>query len=199
LDDTVKAMPADANEQQFWIDWLYGTSVYLDNAATPNDGQRATIAAERLRDAVQRLGEQANLMVSNVVFCRRVTSFGVYEPFAAKAGAAAVNNEFVANQEVLLYAEVRNFTSVSTAKGHHTLLRPSYQIFDSQGRRLGSVVELDESHDYCQRPRTDFFVCYHIYLPTRIDPGDYKLKLTVEDVHGGKVHENSVDFSIKGK
>jgi hypothetical protein len=197
LDDTAKAMPADANEQQFWIDWLYGTSVYLDDAATPNDGQRAAIAAERMRDAVQRLGEQANLIVNNMAFCRRVTSFGVYEPFTAKPGTTEPNYEFTANQEVLLYAEVRNYTSVPTAKGHHTLLRPSYQIFDVQGRRLGAVVELDESHDYCQRPRTDFFVCYHIYLPTRIDPGAYKLKLTIEDVHGGKVQENSIDFTIK--
>lgn len=195
LEDTAKAMPADAGEQQFWIDWLYGTSVYLDAEATPNEGQRAAIAAERLREAVHRLGEHANLLVSNVAFCRRVTSFGVYEPFTAKPGSAKY--EFTANQEVLLYAEVRNFTSVPTAKGRHTLLRPSYQIFDAQGRRLGSVVELDESHDYCQSPRTDFFVCYHIYLPTRIDPGEYKLKLTIEDVHGGKVHENSVDFAIK--
>jgi hypothetical protein len=197
LDDTAKVMPADASEQQFWIDWLYGTSVYLDAAATPNDGQRAAIAAERLRDAVQRLGEQANLVVNNLTFCRRVTSFGVYEPFTAKPGATEPHFEFTANQEVLLYAEVRNYTSVPTAKGHHTLLRPSYQIFDSQGRRLGAVVELDESHDYCQRPRTDFFVCYHIYLPTRIDPGAYKLKLTIEDVHGSKVQENSIDFTIK--
>lgn len=195
LEDTAKAMPADGGEQQFWIDWLYGTSVYLDAEATPNDAQRAAIAADRLREAVHRLGERANLLVSNVAFCRRVTSFGVYEPFAVKPGAATC--DFVANQEVLLYAEVRNFTSVPTAKGQHTLLRPSYQIFDAQGRRLGAVVELDESHDYCQSPRTDFFVCYHIYLPTRIDPGEYKLKLTIEDVHGGKVHENSVDFAIK--
>ncbi|MEX2186895.1 MAG: hypothetical protein WD875_08885 [Pirellulales bacterium] len=201
LDDAARPVPADKSEQQFWIDWLYGTSVYLDRRATPHDGQRAAVAADRLREAVNRLGEQANLAVSNLAFCRRVTSFGVYEPFASKGPKPAAGQspqyEFAANQEVLLYAEVRNFASVPTEKGYHTQLRPSYQIFDIQGRRLGSVVELDESHDYCQRPRTDFFVCYHIYLPTRIDPGAYKLKLTIEDVHGHKVHENSVDFSIK--
>lgn len=207
LDDAARPVPADKREQQFWIDWLYGTSVYLDYTSTTNDGQRAAVAADRLREAVDQLGQQANLVVSNLAFCRRVTSFGVYEPFTAagaKSAAAATlrqtpQYEFTPNQEVLLYAEVRNFTSVHTENGYHTLLRPSYQIFDAQGRRLGSVVELDESHDYCRRPRADFFVCYHIYLPTRIDPGAYKLKLTIEDVHGRKVHENSIDFSIKAR
>jgi hypothetical protein len=201
LDDAARPVPAGKTEQQFWIDWLYGTSVYLDRQATPSDPQRAAVAADRLREAVHRLGEQANLVISNLAFCRRVTSFGVYEPFGPTGEKAAANQtpqfEFTPNQEVLLYAEVRNFASAYTENGYHTLLRPSYQVFDAQGRRLGSVVELDESHDYCQRPRTDFFVCYHIYLPTRIDPGPYKLKLTIEDIHGRKVHENSVDFSIK--
>jgi hypothetical protein len=205
LDDAARPVPADAREQQFWVDWLYGTSVYLDSAATPNDGQRSAIAADRLRDAVQRLGEQSNLVVQNLAFCRKVTSFGVYESFDAKpAKVAGVKSlatvqEFAPNQEVLLYAEIRNFTSQSGAKGYHTALRPSYQIFDSAGRRLGSVVELDESHDYCQRPRTDFFVCYHIYLPTRIDPGSYTLKLTIEDVHGHKAGEDDIEFVIKGR
>ncbi len=207
LNDAARPVSADKGEQQFWVDWLYGTSVYLDNATTPHDGQRAAVAADRLREAVNQLGAKANLAIGNLTFCRRVTSFGVYEPFTAKESARATSQfvnrsptyEFAANQEVLLYAEIQNFASLATEKGYHTLLRPSYQIFDSQGRRLGSVVELDESHDYCQRPRTDFFVCYHIYLPTRIDPGAYKLKLTIEDVHGRKVQENSVDFSIKGR
>jgi hypothetical protein len=197
---------ADAREQKFWIDWLYGTSVYLDVNTTASDGQRATAAASRLREAVQRLGEQANLEISNLAFCRRVTSFGVYEPFTASEKPAANDKSparsiahpaFAPNQEVLLYAEIRNFTSKPGPKGYHTLLRPSYQIFDSQGRRIGSVVELDESHDYCQQRRTDFFVCYHIYLPTRIDPGDYKLKLTIEDAQAGKVRESSIDFAIR--
>lgn len=203
LNDAARPVSGDPHEQQFWIDWLYGTSVYLDRTATTSDAQRAAVAADRLREAVNRLGEQANLVVGNLTFCRRVTSFGVYEPFTAGGvrgtATATPQYEFAPNQEVLLYAEVQNFTSVHTEKGYHTLLRPSYQIFDAQGRRLGSVVELDESHDYCQRPRTDFFVCYHIYLPTRIDPGAYRLKLTIEDVHGRKVQENSVDFSIKGR
>jgi hypothetical protein len=206
LEDAARPVPADAREQQFWIDWLYGTSVYLDSAATPNDGQRSAIAADRLREAVQRLGEQSNLVVQNLAFCRKVTSFGVYESFDAKpvaklgeAKSIATVQEFAPNQEVLLYAEIRNFTSQSTAKGYHTALRPSYQIFDAAGRRLGSVVELDDSHDYCQRPRTDFFVCYHIYLPTRIDPGSYTLKLTIEDAHGHKAGEDDIEFVIKGR
>jgi hypothetical protein len=58
------------------------------------------------------------------------------------------------------------------------------------------VTELGESQDYCQHRRRDFFVRYHLYLPSRIDPGDYKLKLTIEDVHSTKVAESTVEFSI---
>ena len=198
--------------RQFWTDWLYGTATYLDPQSADNSARRATLAVRQLEDALAGLAAQANLEVCNLAFCRRVTSFGVYETFAAtpastgapvgikttKSASTSSPSRYVfqPNQEVLLYAEVRNFTSRHTDRGYHTALRPSYQIFDSAGRRLGSVTELGESQDHCQHRRRDFFVRYHLYLPSRIDPGDYKLKLTIEDVHSTKVAESTVEFSI---
>jgi hypothetical protein len=212
-DDALRPIAeAEPEVRQFWTDWLYGTATYLDPQSADNPARRATLAVRQLEDALAGLAAQANLEVCNLAFCRRVTSFGVYESFATtpeSAGApgairAAKSSspssrpryQFEPNQEVLLYAEVRNFTSRHTDRGYHTALRPSYQIFDSAGRRLGSITELGESHDHCQHRRRDFFVRYHLYLPSRIDPGDYKLKLTIEDVHSTKVAESTVEFSI---
>jgi hypothetical protein len=205
-DDALRPIvEAEPEARQFWTDWLYGTAIYLD-PQTENPARRATLAVRQLEDAVSDLAAQANLEVCNLAFCRRVTSFGVYEAFGTADGAASIKSPstksgsgryvFGPNQEVLLYAEVRNFTSRHTERGYHTALRPSYQIFDAAGRRLGTVAELGESQDFCQHRRRDFFVRYHLYLPSRIDPGDYKLKLTIEDIHSTKVAEGSVEFSI---
>lgn len=227
-DDALEPLKNAAPElRDFWHAWLYGTATYLDATGAPNDAQRASLAAHRLREAIVHLGKQGNLEIHNLAFCRRVTSFGVYETLAEKpdtvqlaahkppaardgapvasstTGATTANRDeryvFRPNQEVLLYAEVRNFVSVPTDRGYHTVLRPSYQVFDAQGRRVGPIVELDESHDYCRQQRHDFFVRYHVYLPSRIDPGDYKLKLTIEDVQARKVAENGIEFTIVAK
>jgi hypothetical protein len=209
-DDALRPIAeAEPPARQFWTDWLYGTATYLD-PQIDNPARRATVAVRQLEDAVSDLAAQANLEVCNLAFCRRVTSFGVYESFTAPAAgetplrtatakSARGGYVFAPNQEVLLYAEVRNFTSRHTDRGYHTALRPSYQVFDASGRRLGTVTELGESHDYCQHRRRDFFVRYHLYLPSRIEPGDYKLKLTIEDINSTKVAEGSLEFSIGTK
>jgi hypothetical protein len=199
---------APRDDEQFWNEWVYGASVLLESSPAGGPAQQATVAAHHLREAVTLLGQQGNLEVRHLAFCRRVTSFGVYEKITApdpggRRAAARKSDEapeyvFVPDQEVLIYAEVRNFSSERTEKGYHTQLRASYQIFDAQGRRIGPVHDLGVSHDYCIERRTDFFVRYHRHIPANIQPGRYQLTLTIEDVQSRKVGEGSVEFSIGG-
>jgi hypothetical protein len=188
-----------AAEQQFWNEWLFGTSLLLSAEGSAGEARRAASAAEHLRAAVATLGEQSHLQVRNLAFCRRVTSFGAYDKLttAKTRGDSSPDYVFTRDQEVIVYAEVVNFASQPTEKGYRTELRASYQILDAAGRRVGPIYDLGVSHDYCHERRTDFFVRFHRHLPAGIEPGTYKLTLTIEDLTSNKVGESSVEFAIR--
>jgi hypothetical protein len=180
-------------EQEFLTKTMYGLSTYLEASRPGSDSRRGALAASTLREAVALLGEQSALEVRNLAFCRRVVSFGVYESFLSKEG----KYEFQPNQEVLLYAEVENFlSSGDAAAGYATTLRASYEILGPDGRRIGTVHNLGTSKDVCRNRRSDFFVRYFVNLPQRLNPGEYRLRLTVEDVSGNKAGEAEERFTI---
>jgi hypothetical protein len=189
-EDALRPIPTVAPAlQDFWSKELYGLATWLDAEKTPDDQRRAGEAKRILGEALARLGEAAPLTVNNLAFCTAVQSYGAVTPFK--------KCEFVPDQEVLLYAEVDNFTAEPTPKGFHTSLRSSYQIFDSRGQRVAEH-EFSSIEEHCQNPRRDFFIGYHLRLPKRIYSGKHTLKLTVEDLKSHRVGESSIDLVIKG-
>ena len=188
-EDAVRSIPEiDPAMQEFWTAQCCSLDTLLDVRRNPDSMIRARQAKRMLDDAVARLGETAPLVIRNLAFCTKIESYGGVEGFA--------KNEFTANQELLLYAEVENLTSESTPKGHHTSLRTSYQIFDSRNQRVADY-QFTTSEDYCERPRRDYFMSYHLRLPNRIFPGKHTLQLTIEDLQSQKVGQSSIDLVIK--
>jgi hypothetical protein len=173
--------------EEFWSKQLYGLDTWLDGRGRPDAASRAAEAKRILGEALARLGETAPLEVRNLAFCSKIQSYGCVQRFK--------EYQFTPGQEVLLYAEIENFTSEATAKGWHTSLRSSYQIYDGRGQ---AVAEHDfgSTEEYCENTRRDFFMPYRLRLPTRIYPGKYSLKLTVEDVQSKKVGQSSIEFTI---
>ncbi len=179
----------DALAQEFWSRELYALSTYLDAQRVTDRSRRAAEAAVHHWEASNRLSQQGNLLVRNLAFCTEVMSYGVYTPFDRQ--------EFQSGQRVVLYAEVENFQSQPTPRGHHTSLESRYQIFDSRGQKI-EEREFPPMQEYCHNPRRDFFIAYHdVRLPAQIFEGRYKLKLIIEDMLGKKVGESSLDFQIK--
>lgn len=190
-DDAVRLIPsATPAMQEFWSKQLYGLATWLDVEGSPDAHDRAAQTKQILGEALSRLGESAPLVVRNLAFCTEIHSYGCYEKFRSY--------EFSPDQELLLYAEVENFASEPTAKGYHTMLRTSYQIFDTTGHRIDEH-EFETTEEYCQNPRRDFFIGSHIYMPKRIPPGSYRLHVTVEDLKSRKVGESSIGLTIKGE
>jgi hypothetical protein len=138
--------------------------------------------------AAARMGESGSLVVRNMSFCTDVSSYGVYSRFE--------RDEFKPGQEVLLYAEIENFKSESTAKGYHTALASSYRIFDSRGQQVDEQqFALTEEH--CQNARQDFFIRYFLWMPKRAYDGKYTLQLSIEDTLNKKIGQASIEFTIK--
>ena len=190
-DEALKPIPGLPSAQQdFWSKELYGVNTLLDSQKNSDVGRRAAEANIHLREASGRLAELAPLQTKNLHFCTEVISFGVFKKFD--------KYDFKPGQEVLLYAEIDNFVTESTARGFHTALKTSYQILDSRGNRVDEK-EFPLTEEYCQNPRRDFFVRYFIYLPKQIYNGQFTLQLSVEDMTGRKFGQSSIEFSVKDK
>ncbi|HEX5102618.1 MAG TPA: hypothetical protein VFV87_02325, partial [Pirellulaceae bacterium] len=130
----------------------------------------------------------------NVVFCERVEQFGWYSEFP--------RNEFRPKQQVILYVEVENFAAERKGQGYETELQGSYQIFDAGGR-IVAERQLPLDRETCRNFRRDYFLAYPIYLPDAIEPGRYRLELTIEDLkasgdyQGRKFGEGMIEFTIR--
>ena len=187
--DALQPIPSvPPSVQKFWTSQLYGLSVWLDAEKSPDWSHRAAEAQEHFTEALTALGESAPLRIRNLAFCTRIQAYGTIDEFP--------ENVFVPAQEVVLYAEVENFASEQTPKGHHTVLQSNCQIFDGSGRRVADVGTTT-TEEHCRRCRRDFFIGYNLCLPKQIYPGKHTLKLTIEDLKSHKVAESSIDFTVR--
>jgi hypothetical protein len=180
---------APAPLQDFWVKQLYGLSTWLDAERTPDAARRAAETKGALNEAIARLAETSPLVVRNLAFCTAVKSYGTIQPFKAA--------EFSPGQEVLLYAEVENFTAESTPKGFHTSLKVHYQVFDGRGQRVADF-DFAPMEEYCQNSRRDFYISHDLHIPKQVYPGKHTLQLTVEDLKSHKVGQSTIDFVVKG-
>jgi len=189
-EDAMRPIPAASPAMQdSWAQMIYGLAAWMDVERVPDASRRAAEARQQLLAAAQRLGELAPLLVRNASFAKEVKSFGDITPFE--------KTELSPGQEVLLYAELENFKSEETPKGFHTQFRGSYEIFDARGQRV-TAQELGKTEEYCRNHRRDFFLVYNFRLPQRIYNGRHTLQLTVEDLHGQKIGQTSLEFTVKG-
>ncbi|MBN1910275.1 MAG: hypothetical protein JW818_11090 [Pirellulales bacterium] len=190
-DEALQPIPhASPAESDFWSKEFYGLAALLDTSQIPEPTRRAAEAKRHLNDATVSLSELAPLEIRNLAFCRKVQSYGNIERFPTYV--------FKPGDPVLLYAEVENYRSEPTPKGYCTVLKNSYQIFDSAGNRVEERSSAP-TEDYCDHPRRDYFVGCEFNLPNRLYPGKHTLKLTVEDLKGQRVGESSIEFEVKVK
>ncbi len=134
--------------------------------------------------------ELADPVVESITFCRRVSTFGVYDEMPEA--------DFVAGRSTptIVYCEVRNLASSPTADGQHrTLVGTQMRIMTADGRTVWEE-EVPEIEDLCRRRRADFFLAKRIALPSTLEPGEYVLKVFVEDKLSGKGHEGIHRFHI---
>jgi hypothetical protein len=175
---------APAND---WRPPLLATMAALE-ADSLDPAGRAIEAQPLLVEALWKLSAAAPLAIRNPAFCSEVLSYGSAKRFD--------KYEFCQNQELLIYAEVENFTSEPSWKGYHTSLRSHCQILDARGVEVAKH-DFAATEDYCQRPRRDFFIVPRLRLPKQMAPGSYTLRLVVEDVTSHKRGEASIEFTVK--
>ncbi len=176
-------------EAQYLRHQLLGLWKIVDPNGHPVPSHRFSSALPEIRKATRYLAAASDsLEVRALEFCTEIEAYGQIKPFP--------NRRFAAGQEVILYCEIDNFVANSVEGGFETRLRGSYDLLDANGQRIASQT-LPEDHQISKNHLRDYFIAYQMYLPEAIDPGRYQLRLTMEDIHGKKYGQATVEFEIK--
>jgi hypothetical protein len=175
-------------EQEYWKHQMHALLLAMDADGKHGSSRRAALVLRELREAVDRLANVSTLDVRNLTLCKSVDSYGCFTEFPS--------NTFRPGDEVLLYVEIDNFTVKKVQDKFETELQGTYDILDSGGVRVANVV-LPVDKNRCDNHRRDYFIAYRLFLPKDLRPGSYKLRLSIEDVKGGKSNEGSLEFKIR--
>ncbi len=159
-----------------------------DVARDPLSPVDAAIA--RIDQLRETIAKDADPVVSTVVLCRKVTTFGSYEEMPAE--------DFVAGRttQTIVYSEIANLQAEKTASGtFETRLGSRLEVLTAEGKSVWQREE-PEIVDTCRQRRDDFFIAQRITLPPTLPVGDYVLKVFVEDKKTAKADESAIPFSI---
>lgn len=195
LDDAVTSVESlDEPQREAFKNAMFGLGVWM----SPDEARRAPLRSAKvlrsLRDATTELAAASKLELRTLAFCERVEQFGWFTEFS--------RNEFRPKQQVILYVEIENFAAEKKGSTYETELQGSYQIFD-EGGRIVAERQLPLDRETCRNYRRDYFLAYPMYMPDAIDPGRYRLELTIEDLkasgdyQGRKFGEGMIEFTIR--
>ncbi len=189
LDDAVRPIdPLSKTESEFFRHQMLALYEASNPDAMPVRSRRWTLVMNSQREATNFLGAASNLEVRSPAFCTEVQGYGVVTRFAKP--------HFLPDQDVLLYCELENVAAEEVKEGFETQLQGSYEIVDAGGRRFADQL-LQMEPEVCRNHRRDYFIVYRIYMPQQIPPGDYQLRLTIEDLKARKFGQANLDLRIK--
>lgn len=164
-------------------------------AAQARDYRDPALSANQQLEQVESLRTliraKADLQVPKVVLCTAIEGFGRYTPIEPAEFKAGQKNR------VLLYLEVDNFRTEKTASGmFRTLLSVRESLLTRTGEELWSMQDAN-IEDLARQQRRDFYLTIgELTIPKTLTPGEYVLKVEVEDVLAGKINSSTAKFKI---
>lgn len=178
----------DASEQEYVRHQLLALWTVIDPAGHPVTQRRWSAALPQLREATNYLAAATGkLEVRALAFCTEVESYGRITPFET--------TRFAAGQQVILYSELECFAAERLSDGYETHFQGAYEIFDRAGKRVADRV-LPPDRQVCNNYRRDYFIAYRLHLPSHLEPGRYRMEVTMEDLKGKKYGQSSIEFDI---
>jgi hypothetical protein len=176
-------------EQEFLRHQLLGLWTIIDPDGHPTSpSRRFTSAVPQIREAAKFAAAATDaLEVRALAFCTDIQSYGQFKRFEG--------NRFDAGQQVILYCEIDNFTAKRVDGGFETHLQGSYDIYDSENRKVLSQL-LPGDQQVSTNYLRDYFIAYQMLIPQELPAGTYKLRLTMEDRNGKKYGNSDIPFEI---
>ncbi len=176
------------NEKDYFQHQMQALYEASNPDAMPVRSRHWSLVMNSQREATNQLAAASNLEVKSVAFCTEVERYGVITKFP--------KYHFKPDDELLLYCEIENVAANKVKEGFESQLQGSYEIIDSQGRKVADQL-LPMEPEICQNHRRDYFIVYKIYMPQQISAGNYQLRLTVEDMKARKFGQSQLEFQIK--
>lgn len=156
---------------------------YDQLAADPNQ----PITRAQMIASIDKVFGNQPLAINALELCRRVDSFGVYQPFD--------NHRFLSGRKnrMLVYVELDNFHHEPTPEGEYQVeLEQQIELYDSTGETTVWRAGPDTLTDTSRNKRRDFFIVYPIELPARLTAGKYRLKVRLADKNTGSICEKTI-------
>jgi hypothetical protein len=153
---------------------------------------KGNLDTDALVTDLERMLAEHPVAIRGAQLCKRVSGYGVYEPFDSTTFLAG------AEHPMIVYVELDHFRSVpdQNTGGFQVRLTQELELFnESDGLavwRQPAVEILDRSRNR----RRDFFVVQLVKLPARLSVGKYVLKVRINDQNGGSVDESSVPLQV---
>jgi len=143
-----------------------------------------------IEEMATAIEDRADPEIETVFLCQRVVSFGVYEVIDPKSLVAG------RDVPVIVYTEVDRLRSTKQEDGQYqTELATRLEVMSADGTSK-LVREEPVIVDRCLRRRRDFFVAQRLVLPASLTPGEYVLKVFVEDRLSNRAHETALPFTM---
>ena len=152
----------------------------------------SSVKARPFVEMADRIRARADLTISGLTLCSKVSSFGVYDELKPLVFPQNVESRAV------VYCEVDGFISQLNAdQKWETKLSLELKLFDDHGLQIWNVPA-NPTVDLASRRRRDFYLAKIITLPANLAGGHYMLKAQVRDLLGNRVNEQTIQFAVKG-
>ncbi|MBA7710324.1 hypothetical protein ES703_119264 [subsurface metagenome] len=160
----------------------------LEYVAGANYGQ----AVEVLENVLLDLREKAPLKIENTALVNEIHQFGMYDE--------RENSVFVPGETILIYSELRNFTSETIGEKLYAIrINEDIQILDVEDNLIFEQKKfVSVELTFKTRGVTDLMLENTITLDG-LPSGNYKIKITVTDIPSGKKVDFVVPISIREK
>lgn len=157
-------------------------------------GKEGSIERGEVEKLLEGLLPSSTLRINNLQLCRRVQSFGVYDPFPGTTFLAGRSHK------AIVYVELDNFHSRSVGSGDQTIHQVKLQqdiaiLNHTDGLEVWKAPTariVDES----RQKRRDFFVVQMIEIPANLGVGKYQLRVRMTDTQAQTTDEAILPLSI---
>jgi len=149
-------------------------------------------AVDVLEDVLLTLREKASLKIENTALVTEIYQFGMYDK--------RENSIFAPDEPILIYSEVRNFTSKKIDEELYAIrINEDLQLLDVDDNLIIEQKEfVTVELNFRSLRVSDLFLQNTITL-SGLPSGDYKIRIIVTDVPSGKKADFVVPISIRGK
>ncbi len=190
-DKAVASLPGTDGHVQEVVLAHFKALVAAKSAAGRDPALNANQQLEQIEALRKLIRARADLQVPRVALCTAIESFGRYTPIEPAEFKAGEKNR------LLLYIEVDNFQSETTPSGlYRTLLNISVSVLTAGGQEVWTMTD-SNIEDLARQQRRDFYLTIgELTIDRQLAPGDYVLKVEVEDVLAGKSNGGAAKFKI---